>query len=324
MKKPVIFLLLSNLLIFLGLSVNAQYITLDSLKTWKNDANSHSKQGEEESTPDSLKNWKAGGLFSLNFSQATFKNWAGGGANSIAGNSLIDAYLNYNGKKYSWTNRLVLAFGKQFQEGQKPIKSDDNINFTSKLGRNFVDKWYYSTLIDFKTQFAKGFENSEEENYFSRFMAPAYLTYSLGLDYKPKDQFSFYFSPLTGRTIIVNDERLANEGLYTVTPGQKAQHQFGGYLNFFLKQEIMENINLQTNMELFSNYLYKPQNMDFNWEILISMKVNKFISASLNTQFIYDDDVKTSMTDSEGNTILKGPRLQWKEVLGIGLSFNLN
>ena len=86
----------------------------------------------------------------------------------------------------------------------------------------------------------------------------------------------------------------------------------------------MENISIQTNLDLFSNYLHNPGNIDVNWEVLLSMKVNKFFSATISTDMIYDDDIKIA-EDKNHNGIIdigeKGPRLQFKEVLAVGIAY---
>ena len=51
-------------------------------------------------------------------------------------------------------------------------------------------------------------------------------------------------------------------------------------------------------------------------KFLIAMKVNKYISATVSTQLLYDHDIQ--ILDSDGNT---GPRTQFKEVIGVGISY---
>jgi len=84
----------------------------------------------------------------------------------------------------------------------------------------------------------------------------------------------------------------------------------------------MENISLQTKLDLFSNYLDNPQYIDVNWEVLISMKVNKYISATLSTQLLYDHDINIAIDENgDGITDKSGSRTQFKEVLGVGFSY---
>ena len=53
------------------------------------------------------------------------------------------------------------------------------------------------------------------------------------------------------------------------------------------------------------------------------MKVNKLISATLSTQLIYDDNVIIELDKNQDGVIeSSGPRVQFKEILGIGISYS--
>ena len=84
----------------------------------------------------------------------------------------------------------------------------------------------------------------------------------------------------------------------------------------------MENINLETRFDAFSNYTEEPAHIDVNWELLLSLKVNKFISATVSTQLIYDHDIDIAV-DRNNDGVLDGagPRVQFKEILGVGLNY---
>ena len=90
----------------------------------------------------------------------------------------------------------------------------------------------------------------------------------------------------------------------------------------------MENINYQTNIDLFSNYSEEPSHVDVNWDNLLSMKVNKYITTTISTSLIYDHDIDIAETDSKGipktndagNPII-GPRTQFKYVLAVGFQY---
>lgn len=89
---------------------------------------------------------------------------------------------------------------------------------------------------------------------------------------------------------------------------------------------LVENVGLTTRIDLFSNYLNNPENIDINWEVLISMKVNKFMSSTISTQLLYDDDVTLQKKDPivEDDVVIdsgRGPGVQFKEVLAIGFSY---
>lgn len=274
---------------------------------------------EEEADTTSL--WKTDGTTTLNFSQVSFENWAAGGENSYSFNGMFNFSANYKKERTSWDNSLDVGYGIIKQGGRDVRKSDDKLEFTSKYGYKSSSDWYYSGAFSFKTQFDKGYNYDEDagtKKQISDFMAPAYILLSLGMDYKPSDHFTLLLSPLTGKTTFVLDDSLSSSGSFGVEPGEKIRSEFGGFVKVGFKQEIWENVNLNTKLELFSNYFEEPQNIDVNWDVLISMKINEYLSANLNTQIIYDDDI--NFVDDEGNK--HGPRIQFKEVFGVGFSYN--
>ncbi len=285
---------------------------------------------------DSLKIWKAGGTMQFNISQISLNNWAAGGQNSLSLNTLSNVFANYKKGNVSWDNVLELQYGTMKQGSTEYFKTDDKIDFSSKYGRQAYKSLYYSGLVNFKTQFAQGYKNPMDTNRvkISDFLSPAYILLAAGIDYKYGEKFSLFVSPLTGKTTLVLDRELADKGSYgvegaiydsigNITMASKSiRNEFGGYIKAAFKQDIMKNVGLQTKLELFSNYLNKPGNVDVNIEALLSMKVNKYISATLNIQLLYDDDIKSAVdSNNDGITDKNGPRLQFKEIMGIGFSY---
>ncbi|MEI6817118.1 MAG: DUF3078 domain-containing protein [Bacteroidota bacterium] len=279
--------------------------------------------------------WKSGGLTALNFNQVNLSHWAAGGDDAISGAAFLRLFANYNKDKISWNNQLDLAYGMTKTGITRIQKNEDKIEFNSKLGRKLGSSNFFSTvLVNFKTQFAKGYTSVTDTIPVSKFMSPAYLLYSLGFDFKPSEHFSFYLSPATGKTVLINNQDIADAGTYgnekmtidsngNVVHGKKTFTQAGAYFRATYKQEIMTNINLQTKLELFSNYIKNPQNISENWEVLLNMKVNKLVSVNIQTQMIYDDIIAVPIVKEVNNVSVTttGPRLQFKEVLGLGLAY---
>lgn len=270
----------------------------------------------QEPTENPAPQWATGGNFGLNFTQVSLSNWAAGGENSLATNTFVNLFANYKKGKGAWDNTLNLAYGLLKQGETEVRKSDDKIDFASKYGYSAGKKWYYSGLVSFKSQFTEGFKYPNDSVAISRFLAPGYILLSAGMDYKPSDNFSVYLSPLTGKITLVTDDVLSAQGAYGVEPGEKSRSEFGGYFKMMLKHALMENIDLATKLDLFSNYMDNPQNVDVNWEVMVVMKVNKYISANLSTHLIYDDDIMIKQDDGSA-----GPRTQFKEVFGVGLTY---
>jgi len=285
--------------------------------------------------------WKVGSKGILAFSQSSFTNWAAGGDNTITLNGLIDFYAKYEKGNKKWENLLILGFGQTKTGNQEYRKNEDKIDFLSAYGIKASEKWYYTASFNFKSQFAPGYEYPDDIDLtrvkISNFLAPAFISLGLGMEYRPVDYFSVYLSPTTARWIIVNDQELADQGLFGVkaatyesdslgdpdltkkiTDGETSRFEFGAYVRIMFVKDIAKNINLSTKLELFSDYIENPQNVDVNWDTMINFKVNNWLSANFGLQMVYDDN--TPITDKDGNT---GPRTQIKQLLGVGLTYSV-
>lgn len=283
----------------------------------------------DEAARDS--SWKTGGTVGLNFSQVHLENWASGGQSSISANGLVNLFANYTKGKGTWDNTLDIAYGL-LRQGQNGVvlKTDDKIDFASKYGHKATEHWYYSGLLNFRTQFAPGYNLvngvPDKTNVISDFLSPAYMLASLGMDYKPNDKFTAFISPTTYKMTVVMDSALSAVGAFGVDPGTNVRSEIGGYVRMAYNTNLVENVGLMTRIDLFSNYLNNPENIDINWEVLISMKVNKFMSATISTQLLYDNDVTLQKKDPivEDGVVIdsgRGPGVQFKEVLAIGFSY---
>lgn len=276
--------------------------------------------------------WTFGGSVGLNFNQSYFSNWAAGGQNSVAVTAISSLFAKYHKGRNSWETTLDVAYGILSQDNGSPIKTDDRIDLTSKYGYALKNpNWFMSALFNFKTQFDEGYviENGVEVGEFtSDFMSPAYSIVSLGMDYKPNDNFSAFISPVTSKMTIVNEDRLATS--YGLDEGENFRMEVGAFAKIAYRNDIFENVNLDTRLDLFSNYSENPQNVDINWQTLITMKINNWLSTTLTTQVIYDDDVIIGKVDpviAEDGTVITpgksgGARTQFREVFALGLSFN--
>jgi hypothetical protein len=274
--------------------------------------------------------WKRGGIITVTGQEVSLNNWAAGGQGALSVGGQVNTFFNYHKNNIIWNNNINLAYGVIKQGSSKYwLKTDDRIQLTSKVGKKAFNEAYYTLLGDFKTQFAPGYNNSIQSVRISNFMAPAYALLALGMDFEVDSNLSFFVSPITDRVTIVNDDSLAKIGSYgvqaqvddangnVITPYKKVRNQVGGYVKVQYRRNVMENISLGTTVELFSDYAHHPDVLYVNWTTFIVMKVNKYISATFNTQMIYDPAVKIQQADGS----LVGPRVQFKQILGVGFAY---
>ncbi len=277
----------------------------------------------QATSPPDTTYWTRGGTSSITFSSVSLSNWAAGGENSIALNSYLGLFANYNKDRNSWENTLDLGYGLLKQGDAGFIKSDDKLSLTTKYGYRLdkdLSNWYFSALLDFKSQFAEGVD--EADSVISKFLAPGYLVLATGIDYKIGEVFSASLAPVTGKFTFVTDDGLSAVGAYGVDPGSKSRSELGAFFRMRYVDEVLTNVSYETRLELFTNYKQDFGTIDVNWENVLLMKVNQYLSANFITQLLYDKDVKIG-TDTNDDGIIdeESAKVQFKTVFGVGLTY---
>jgi hypothetical protein len=270
----------------------------------------------KKDTDTSNWNWKQGGLYNLNVSQSSLSNWAAGGDNfNMSINSYFNYFAFYKKERQSWDNNIDVNLGFVQSTSQGGRKNDDRIDLLSKYGYKMdtTGKWYVSGLFNFRSQLFDGYSFSGTKSTFiSSFFAPAYMIISAGLDYKPDNNFSIFFSPLTSRTTLVLNKKLSNLGKYGVDTGRMMKRETGLFVTVNYTKMIASNINYRGRADFFSNYYDKPENVNFYMTNLFTFKINKNFSATYSLDLIYDDKIRIFGPNK------KSPGLQTKSIIGIG------
>ncbi len=264
--------------------------------------------------------WKTGGLYNLTFNQAALSNWsAGGDKSALSLNTFLNLYAFYADGRRSWDNMLTLAYGFTNTTSLGTRKTDDNIDFVSKYGYDLGKKWYLSGLLDFRSQFAPGYNypDANSKVLTSNFLAPAYLLLSVGMDYKPNNNFSIFMSPLTVREVIVKNDSLAAVGAFGVDSGKTSRFELGAYVSINYTSNLSKTASYTGRLDLFSNYLHNPQDIAMYMTNIVNVKVTSLVSMNLSLTLIYDDAIKSVKSDGTAG----GAALQLQEVLGVGLAY---
>ena len=269
--------------------------------------------------------WKNSGnaLFLIN--QSSFSNWTSGGQSSVSGTLKIDYNFNYSDNGWDWDTKVISNFGLNKISGSDFLKkTDDRIEINSVLGKKFnndiIGRWSYSSFFNFQTQFAKGYRFGKDANgnpnrtEKSRFFSPATVQLGVGMYWKKSKDLWVNVAPMTGKLILVNrrfTENLnENQTYFGVKKGGNSRFELGASVRSYYKSEIFENVTMENRLSLYSDYLDRPQNIDFDCTFNFIMKVNQYVSTNLIFQFVYDDnEIK---------------RVQVREVLGVGLNIDLS
>ncbi|MEE1897619.1 DUF3078 domain-containing protein [Flavobacterium rakeshii] len=285
--------------------------------------------------PDSITYWEKNNKLGLDINQVAFINWSVGGNNAISGVVKGEFSRNYTKKNVSWANELILRYGLNSQEGQEVRKTDDKIQLNSTFGyrKDTISNWYYSAKFTFTTQFANGYAYPNTTDEISGPFSPAYIFLGVGSEYKRKDLgLTVYLSPLTNKTTLVLNQTLANKGAFGVDKaiydelgnlirsGKNSRTEVGILLTGQFKRQVFKNIMMDQRLTLYTDYINKFGNVDVDWQLQLDMTVNEYVKANIGTHLIYDDDIKAT-EEIDGVVVAKGPKIQLKQLLGVGLSY---
>jgi len=280
MKKT----LLSLVLLLAMITVNAQEIVKDTTKIW-------TKKGN----------------ISLLFNQSAYnKQWLGGGTSNIAGNFNLNYDFNYKKGDVVWDNKLIAAYGLTKIKGDNQIaKTDDRLELNSLWGKKAKGDWYYSLFFNFKTQMDSGYDKDDLK--ISHFFSPAYTQFGPGMLWKKSNNLSVNFSPATAKLILVHDHFTEFGPSFGVLQGDSSRFEFGASISANYKFSVMANVTIENRLNLYSNYLDNPQNVDIDYQMNLVMKINKYLSANVALRTIYDDNSVQAV--------------QVSEVFGIGVNY---
>ncbi|MBI9034789.1 MAG: DUF3078 domain-containing protein [Bacteroidales bacterium] len=291
---------------------------------------------------DSIKkqnNWKINSRGALSFNQTHFSNWAQGGENSMSGSGDFTSQIIYKKKNFKLINEIKMLFGLLKPEEKNIKKTEDMIDYSTNLGIKYSKNWYYSTELNYKTQFTKGYKYPNDSVFISDFMSPGIITLSLGIKYDPNENLSILMSPASGKLTFVQDQGLADKGSFGVQPavyvgdsliehGSNLNPEFGINAIIKFKKELAKNLDVDSKINLYNNYLDHDRenrwNIDIDWIGSINYNLTDYITTRFAFQMLYDHDTNVPILNEEKEQIGQGPRLQFKQVFGIGLTFKLN
>lgn len=260
--------------------------------------------------------WRRSLAAGANVNQSSFSsNWKAGGVNSIALALFLNAKANYLKENISWDNTTEMQYGLIKNAKQDMRKSLDRIFLDSKLGYKLSGHWNSFFSGNFITQFAPGYiydtDAAGSDSLISNFMAPAFLTFALGFEYKPEPWFALRLSPFAPRFTFLTDDAVAVNQRYGVPEGKTIRTEWlAAMVQADLERDIATNLNLKVNYQSYANYQTLAFNaIDHRLSTTITAKVNRFISVNLTGILLYDRDQDRDV--------------QLSQTLGLGILYNV-
>jgi hypothetical protein len=285
---------------------------------------------------DTIPHWNNKNRIGFDISEIAFINWNAGGTSSISG--LLRGQFNkvYTNDNYNWTNELIVRYGLNKQDGIELRKTEDVFQLNSAFGyrKDTLSNWYHTAKFNFNTQFTDGYTYPNTEISISRPFAPAYIFLGIGAEYASKDKNKLlYLSPFTSKMTIVLDQRLANLGAFGVdeavydldgnliAAGKNLRTELGFLITSFYKKEILKNIIMENRLSLYSDYIKDFGNIDIDYQFTLELVVNSHVKTNIGVHVKYDNDIK-AIEQINGELVAVGPKVQLKQVLGVGIVYD--
>ncbi len=292
---------------------------------------------------DSIKNWTFKSLSLVSIAQNAFVNWAAGGESSLTGRTEFEYDLKYKMNKFVFDQSGNFVFGLVGYIDKRLEKTNDKLDMAVAFSHQIHSKWSLTNLTTLKTQFANGYKYPDDSTLISTFFAPAYLTISMGFNFKPNDEFQLFMSPISGKMTFVCIDELANKGLYGVkpaeldslgniiTPGKQFLGEVGLNLSTSYKAEIMKNVKINTALALHNNYLdlniHNRWNIDVDFDTRVVFSINEVFATVLYMHLKYDHNAKFPNYENVGGedvVVSESPKLQINESFGLGVKYQIN
>jgi hypothetical protein len=257
---------------------------------------------------DSIPKWKIHGRFAFIFNQSSFSNWASGGENTIAGNFNLNYDFNYKKKNVNWDTRIITGYGLSHLSEKGWRKTDDRLEINSLLGIKTSTYWFLSFITNFRTQYTEGFDYKKEPKVsVSDILSTAYLTFGPGMLWKKSDNLNLNIAPATARYTFVSD---FFSGQFGVEEGRNTAFSLGFNFSGYYKFSLMENIEMENILTLYSDYLANVGNVDLDYQTNIRFKVNKQIKMHMTFHTIIDDNASS--------------KIQFRQLFGLGVNYNFH
>lgn len=250
--------------------------------------------------------WRKFVTFGLNFNQAAFSNnYSAGGISTIALGSTFVYRVEYNKAPFSYSTELNLLYGKSKNKGQSSRKTNDRIFLDNKVATQMSKNWFFFGSLSFESQFDKGYQYTDAAGVtldppilISNFMAPGYLTESVGFEYKPAPYFDLRLGTGTARQTFVLDDNV--KGNYGVDSNKTIRTDIAFQMVAILDKDIAKNMHLNARYDMFIPYGQSLAYVRHRIDAVLSAKVNRLINVSMNGTLLFDKNTSNSIQGTEG------------------------
>jgi hypothetical protein len=188
-------------------------------------------------------------------------------------------------------------------------KTNDRIFLDNKIANQLSKHWFFFGSLSFESQFSRGYQygtgtgtTATPDLLISDFMAPGYLTESVGLEYKPTKYFDLRFGTGTARQTFVLDTTIYHNlpANYNVKPGGTFRNDLAFQIVATIDKDLMKNLHLNARYALFIPYQQSLAFVSHRIDATLTAKVNRLINVTMNGTFLYDKSTSPQPQGTEG------------------------
>jgi len=270
----------------------------------------------DEAPADTLEPWAVELRGSLNGSQSSYSNWAQGGVNTLAVSAATNFNALYRKNKWGYDLEVGLLYG-QAKIDDDFRKTEDEIRIRN-TGRYYLtdERWSLVGSVNFRSQFDQGYD-ADREFVISNFMAPAFLTETVGISFKPVNYFSIDFGAAAQQTIVLkegtagmsDEEFVTYRERYGLRDDQSLRNELGFSFLLQFDRQLFENLRYVSTLETFTNVTRSLDRTDLRFHNELIGRINDFIDTTFRFTMLYNDDISDE--------------LQIRQTLSVGVSFRL-
>lgn len=240
--------------------------------------------------------WQREMTAGVNLTQTSFDNWAQGGESTFAWQLNYAFKFDNNQEKTNWTNSGKFNYGMTRVGNESAKKSIDDIKLESVLTYKIESKVNPFIGVMGESQAGPGYDyGTTPKVKITNFMDPGYFRESAGFGFKPNEIIATRAGVSLKQTIVQETKIVA------------AKNEVGAVSVTNLDWKISDNSQLTSQLGLFSN-LKGFDEIDVNWDNVLTAKVSKYINLNFNVKLLYDKDVSA--------------KRQLKQALAVGFSYS--
>ena len=253
--------------------------------------------------------WQKEMVGGLNLTQTSFDNWAAGGENQLAWQVNLNFNFVNDQEKTNWSNSGKLTYGNTKTGGEQARKSIDEIKLESVFSYKMSKLLNPFIAVTGETQFAPGYDyTTDSKIQISKFMDPAYLRESAGMGYNPNEIVKTRLG-ISFKQTITSDYPIpqANPVGTPASETEKVKSEVGAESVTDINWKVSDNSLFTSKLELFSAFK-TVQEIDVNWDNILTTKISKYLNVNFNFKLFYDRDISK--------------KRQIKQAIALGLTYS--